>query len=458
MSRYILNTRKFFLDESSFKTLFLVFLAILLVGIIARKVFPTILEMSLVSLFMVWFFYLTQKGVIDLAVSKNIKKWLMLLFVFMLINLFPESIHYFKGEGSYEGRLVSFVERYLHLIMIGIVTFLGYKIRLSAVDVWKVLIIVSCFVLWVILYEMIKLEFNPSAMMNHRFGLLASSNTIDFGIYSNTLFIVLLGALFWFKDFSKLWKFLLVMALIVDISGAILSQSRTAWIGWPEAIIGWGGFYLYRLFSAKKIKKVILFLGLILVFLIVIIMSPAKEIVENRVNKAISNVIDYKNGNPNSSLGNRFVMYEVGINQIQKTPWLGVGVNNFTLFIQEDTKKLINHKFGLTSLGYTYSHIHNQFLMSFILGGIFPFLSLLVIFGFLLWFFSQKIKTGVTERQKALGIAGLVFTITSLMTFLPESPLMFKSQFIFFFVMASLLFLINDEEILSQVKVNNDKK
>ncbi|HBK71462.1 MAG TPA: hypothetical protein DDZ39_07400, partial [Flavobacteriaceae bacterium] len=215
------------------------------------------------------------------------------------------------------------------------------------------------------------------------------------------------------------------------------------WIGWPEAFIGWGSFYIYRLYKLKRIKMLIVFLMGVILVISAIAMSPAKEVLDKRIGMAMSDIAQYNNGNPSTSFGQRFVMYEIGVNQIKETPWLGIGVSNFRSFLEEESQKVFEHKYGISGK-LSFSQIHNQFLMYFVTGGILAFTGLVLLFGFLLYYFFKKIKGSQSDDDKVLGIAGMIFTITSLMTFLPESPLQFKAQFVFFFTIAFLLVVVNE--------------
>lgn len=420
----------------------------LLGGIIAKKTAWFSIEVSLIFLVILtgWFYFSSRFSYLKIPeLSAELKRWIVIILLFAMFNIFPELLRIIQGE-DYVGRKVDLVESNLHLLFVMMVVFLGFVFQFKMMDLWKLLIATSGFILYVILYEFYLLDFNLDLLLGYRFGGIASSGVIDFGIYANTLFVILIGAIFWLKKLSTKWQVLLILALLIDFTGAILSQSRTAWIGWPEAIIGWGSFYFYRIYSLKKHKQSLLFLGGVILLVIAVLFSPAKSIFDKRVDSIISDITEYQTGNPNTSLGKRFIMYEVAINQVVKTPLMGIGINNIQIFIKDSTKKVVENKYNTSTEGYVYSHVHNQFLMSFLVGGILSFISLIILFGYLIFFFSKKLKQSSNDRQKSVAVAGLVFTITSFMTFMPESPLNFKVQFIFFFVIVSLLLIVNEVE------------
>jgi O-antigen ligase len=112
-------------------------------------------------------------------------------------------------------------------------------------------------VLAVLLYEMLGLP-NIEAIVTHRFGESLTPHPIHFGLYSNLILIVLLGGFFWALSKGKNHLIALVVAIVVYMLGVILSESRTAWIGMPEAVIAWSIFYL-----AYFLRNVTRFLGAI---------------------------------------------------------------------------------------------------------------------------------------------------------------------------------------------------
>jgi len=411
---------------------------------IARQSFWLGLEsvLLLIAIFFSWIVYANRQEQSIKNLDKGLKIALIVFGSFMVFTLIPEFFRLLQGE-AYHPKISGYVERHLHLILLVPIVILGAIFKLTAIDLWKILITATVFVLWVLLSEFHYLQLSFSSIANHRFGAMSSSSVIDFGIYSNTLFVILIGTLFWFKRLSNVWKVLLLFALVISLSGAILSQSRTAWIGWPEAFIGWGSFYIYRLYKLKRIKMLIVFLMGVILVISAIAMSPAKEVLDKRIGMAMSDIAQYNNGNPSTSFGQRFVMYEIGVNQIKETPWLGIGISNFRSFLEEESQKVFEHKYGISGK-ISFSQIHNQFLMYFVTGGILAFTGLVLLFGFLLYYFFKKIKGSQSDDDKVLGIAGMIFTITSLMTFLPESPLQFKAQFVFFFTITFLLVVVNE--------------
>jgi O-antigen ligase len=276
-------------------------------------------------------------------------------------------------------------------------------------------------------------------MQGQRFGS-AYGHPIKFGIYANGLFIIMLGGIVWAYRKGPLilafWVFLIVTNLLI----VIFSQTRTAWIGWPEALVGWGLFYLFMLLkSALSFKQKTLLLVFPALFVSVLLSTDSVyKVFEKRVNLAITDTQQYVSGtNPFTSLGLRYLMYEASYELIKERPVSGYGADAFAENLKSKTSYLLKEKFAKKHPGLHFTQIHNQFLMSWLNYGVFAVLALLLIFVFLFWHFFTGMRSASMD-EKPIWIAGLVFSVASFMSFMPESPLQYSSYSSHFFLMMTL--------------------
>lgn len=381
------------------------------------------------------------------------RAWLLVLLVFFILNILPSMIHIVM-DMAYGDRIKQHVENLLHLVFLAVWFFLAVKLNVSVVQLWKFLILSVVWVLWVLLYETYTLsgfEHLNSFIVLHRYGDVGSMYFINFGIYANTLFLILLGGLFWLRRLGWFWSFALVIALVIALVGAILSQSRTAWIGWPEAIIAWTVFYCYYLWVNQK--KRVLFAGAVTVIAVVILLAQSSlyNLVEKRTVQAINDVEAYMDGRPSTSLGLRFIMYEAGWNSFVDHPFIGVGPAEFPNELKEQTGYVYSERFGIQDKYLSFGQAHNQFFMSAMEGGILAVVSLFLLFFYLFFVFAKQSKNKDFYRM-SLGIVGLVFTIASFLTFMPESPLYRRDSFLFFFFLASFILVMVRAPILDDRK------
>lgn len=418
----------------------------LLFGIVASKswIWSYQLVIGVILIFFIFYFKKIKQN-IQFKDYRNTIFWFKALLLYLGLNLFVEIIHFFLGQG-YQPRAASFVEKHLQLLVVFMIFMVAMVERHKVVLLLKMLILSSFAVLWVVLYEFYILGLD--AFFTHpysRMGELGSSSVTRFGIFANSLFFSLWSAFLWRKELSRVWVFLLLSALLVTFLGAVLSQTRAAWIGWPEAIIGWGSLYFFLLVKNKDYKKIFLSLISIAFISILFLLSPLKNIIQERTVAAVSDVELYIDKvNPNTSVGLRLVMYEAAINQIKQTPWIGIGENGHDNFFKREVPKVFADKFGMKGGDIFQGHVHNQYLQLLISRGLIGFAGLLAALVALIVIFTKQIKNSNTEKGKGLGVLGMVYVISTMMTFIPDVPFNSKGAFLFLFTFATLLVFLTD--------------
>ncbi len=280
------------------------------------------------------------------------------------------------------------------------------------------------------------------------------SHPIKLGVYANALFILMLGGILWAYKKHPLLLAAWICFLLLDFLMVILSQTRTAWIGWPEALIGWGTYYLFLIWKSNwnSLSKVFVMIVPVLILVGISLTEPVSNVFEKRVQLAVDNVSDYFSGeNYQSSLGARLMMYETAIEMIQKKPLVGYGAEDFAKQFKLTSIEKVKERFGVDFSGFDYGHVHNQFLMSWVQYGVMAFVSLLLVFIFLFYHFVVGMRSSKDE-DKPIFIAGLVFSVAAFLGFMPESPLEFSGYSAHYLLFFSLLFSFS----LSVKRLNGD--
>lgn len=422
------NMRKFFLLVSF----------LFIGGIIARPSMFFPYEISL-AIFLCMFLFHLYQGDLQWELPATLKLWVYAVALFFVFNTIP-LIYHLITSGHYANRLSTAFEKNFLLIIIVMWVYLAVTYKVTVLQVWKILIASVFWVAWVVFYEVYSLngfQHVLSFIQSHRFGDVGSTYIIDFGVYSNTLFLFLLGGFLWFRRLSVPWRIYFLSALIVSFIGAILSQSRTAWIGWTEAMVIWGIFYAYWLLKRNK-KKILSIITLFIVLTIALFAQLGLfSIVEKRAVLAYSDIKKYMHGNPETSLGNRLVMYEAAINSIKEHPFWGVGPSAFKDEELKQTEKVLKNRFHTDDHGFSYGQIHNQFLMFAMEGGILRAGSLVGLFVFLFYIISMEVKSS-PEQRKSLYISAGVIIFAFFMACMPESFLYTRVKFLYFFITVSI--------------------
>lgn len=127
-----------------------------------------------------------------------------------------------------------------------------------------------------------------------------------------------------------------------------------------------------------------------------------------RLSKIKDDLIQYKQGNINTSIGMRLHMWEVAVSEITRNPFLGVGTGGFK-------KSWADHKKD-PSLPF-FDHPHSSFLYMAVSFGIFG----LVAF---CWLLFLMIKKGWKMRSSALGFSAFVFAVVFAIGSLTDTQLL----------------------------------
>ncbi len=350
----------------------------------------------------------------------------ILYFVLSLLN----TLIFHSFDEVAEGKLK------ILLLFVGFALFILFlsRFRLTVDSFWWFFVFAS-----LVMNYWFYLEFQAIVIQgvseNDRFGNVYG-HEVMFGIFSNSLLIIMLGGFVWAYKKHPSVMILWTILVLSNLAMVIMSQTRSAWIGWPEAVFGWGAFYLYLLSRSNHSLKFKLFVSIVPLMVLTAIFSskPVVEVFEKRVEIAGSDISHYLNGSDYyTSLGLRLVMYESSLEMISENPVTGVGPDYFSKNFSDYSLQVIEERFGVTdSVGIEnnrsdkpHSHAHNQFIMTWVQYGVLSLLTLIVIFVFLIAYFAKNINK-VADEKKPIFVAGLIFSVASLLSFFPDSPLEFS--------------------------------
>lgn len=144
--------------------------------------------------------------------------------------------------------------------------------------------------------------------------------------------------------------------------------------------------------------------------IIIIALLFASPVVQSRVSKIKEDLLHYKQGNVNTSIGLRFHMWEIAFAEIKKSPLIGTGTAGF-IKSWEIYKKDPSLPF------FIHGNPHSSFLymtVSFGVLGLIPFCWLLFI----------MLKKGWKGRDSSLGFAVFAFTMVFIIGSLVDTPLL----------------------------------
>lgn len=213
------------------------------------------------------------------------------------------------------------------------------------------------------------------------------SHSVENLLYGNrilqgNLSIFLLCLLIGFIEQTK-FKKLFPAAMLLCLAVSINSGSRSGWL----ALIPVLAFKLYFINSVQQLKRWHSGLIILLIALPLLILAAVPS-VQERVGEATEDIEGYLESPEKyafTSLGVRFELIRSGWLLFLEHPLTGVGLGDSARhFLKHDRYGFINNMVGVRN------HFHNDFIQSLSLRGGFHTLILLMMLGWLLYYFFPK--------------------------------------------------------------------
>lgn len=169
---------------------------------------------------------------------------------------------------------------------------------------------------------------------------------------------------------KEFWlKVLLLAALGLALIACLLTKVRGSWLAFPVLLVAYG-FYLYKNGHSKFL------VGLLVAGLFLAIGVCQTQVVQSRVDAAVSNVNDYLAGNSNTSIGARFDMFKAAGFLIGENPVWGHGLYGYKAKAAEirDATPGMSREVGM------WSNPHNEILQVMVEKGVIGLITLVLLF------------------------------------------------------------------------------
>lgn len=143
---------------------------------------------------------------------------------------------------------------------------------------------------------------------------------------------------------------------------------------------------------------------------IIIALLFSSPVVQSRVSKIKEDLIQYKQGNVDTSIGLRLHMWNIAFSEIKRSPLIGIGTASF-LKAWEQKKKDPSLPF------FIHGNPHSSFLYMLVSFGILGLISFC-------WLLFIMLRNGWKERGSTLGFAAFAFTMVFVIGSLVDTPLL----------------------------------
>jgi O-antigen ligase len=207
---------------------------------------------------------------------------------------------------------------------------------------------------------------------------------------------------------NKSLKIMMAVSILCLLYASILSHARGAWLALPAC--------LFVLLSVavwyKKIRLRTIFIAFIVLTALIVI-TPVKEILSERVQSAVHEIELFQNGAElSTSIGNRLAMWHIALNVWKEYPIVGTGPGDF------EVELLATQARGMYTAIERHSSVHNIFLQALATTGTIGFV--LLILALFIVPFRLYIKVGEGGLNVA-GLSGIVALVAFAVFGLTES-------------------------------------
>lgn len=177
------------------------------------------------------------------------------------------------------------------------------------------------------------------------------------------------------------YRELVMLGAIGGITASVLSGSRGGWVALPLILL------VAALTQFKRPWRQGRRLGLLVAALGLLAVLVAAPTMLARFAQARQDLQDYRNGQVETSMGMRFVMWQVARDMLPSVPLQGVGKDGFHEKLVELAKQ------GKISPRMTeFRHAHNELLDAYVSGGPLKLLALLLVYAMPLVYFLRKYR------------------------------------------------------------------
>jgi len=241
---------------------------------------------------------------------------------------------------------------------------------------------------------------------------------------------------------------LVVASMVSAFVAATLSQTRGAWAAFPLVM-----FLLLWLYRRKlKLRMLVVAGG---VFLVVVLGLPQlfPQSIGRQAERTLQSVESYLDGSqPNTSLGQRFMLWEIAFDVWKHHPLVGTGLGDFPLEVESRMRS------GETELDYAWTHAHSIFAEALaVMGGLGLVTMFLAVFYFPFRFFVKGFnllaESGGIERF--VPVAGLI-TVVAFFAFGLSEAWLARSVFVHSYLIFLSVFIAATLLLLEQQQTTTD--
>ncbi len=188
-------------------------------------------------------------------------------------------------------------------------------------------------------------------------------------------------------------------------------------------------------------KQWMILFGVSLVLVMGLVSVPqVKQVLwqEGRISEAISDMDALKQGENNTSIGLRFLMWENAVQLIVQKPIVGWGEIGF----KQEKKRLALHDEGIKDIA-NFGHPHNEILNVWVKYGLLGLISLLLVYGVPMAFFCRQFwQVQQPVHRKTLAFAGMAVVVCFMAAGLTQTIFAHNSGRLYYAMVVVIVFAL----------------
>lgn len=194
------------------------------------------------------------------------------------------------------------------------------------------------------------------------------------------------------------------LAAVAGLTGSVLSGTRGGWVAVP--VLLWMGYRAFRVvFPRRQMLMMAGGLGLLIAGLVA--MTPITDYgVSKRLDKAVSDIERYLDGDSGSSVGLRLDMWQAGGRLFLEKPLLGWGEGRLQVARDALVEEGVLHP--EVSL---YDQLHSDIIDTLARRGLLGLLTLLALYGVPAWLFARHLHLSRDAQTRTLALSGLMVCV-----------------------------------------------
>ena len=284
------------------------------------------------------------------------------------------------------------------------------------------------FMLLLVIFSAVAAELGILSLMSGVARPSGAVNAMRYGNISLVLAVIPLVAMLMLRNKASSLKFFLIAASVLGLAACFITQSRGALLSIPFLALLYG-IYLYRAGHPRFLMT--LAMGAVLI----VAVGSQQE----RVQRSLTSIDRYLQGDSGSALGARFDMFKAAGILIKERPIWGHGLNRYSPLATEIRKNTpgMNYEVGL------WANPHNEILQVMVEKGAIGLITLLLLFAAPGYLFLQALNGAddsvLGQKIKFYAMSGLSLLVVYAVA--GQSVALFEHDvFNHFFTLVVLLF------------------